>query len=293
MLPDAGPQPGRHHVDVEDLGIGRVDAADNRRHETLEDPPAHPGTDQRGDARVLGAGADRGGQHGVEGGPERAQESERAADFGIPGVGGDAEHPGAGQFPRTVGELDPGAARIRRDDLAGKAQLGGEVRHGGRARGKGLGAAVQGQAGHDVAAHAAAPVAGGLQDCGAGAGQGEFAGSEQAGDPAADHDGGAGAAGAGRRRYSRRRPGLRPRRYSGEMEWMSSTTRVSTAGSVSGGTPWPRFSTWPGAAAPAAITARTWASRTSQGAESSAGSMLPCSGTVPPRRRLASSSGSR
>ena len=29
---------------------------------------------------------------------------------------------------------------------------------------------------------------------------------------------------------------------------MSSTTRVRTSGSVSGGTPWPRLRTWPGAA---------------------------------------------
>ena len=76
------------------------------------------------------------------------------------------------------------------DDLPGQVQFGGEIRHGGGAGGEGLGAAVQGQAGHHVAADAAAPRAGGLQDRGADAGAGQFAGGQQAGDPAAHHHGG-------------------------------------------------------------------------------------------------------
>ena len=46
VLADAGPQTGGHHVDVEHCGIGRVDAADHRCHEPVQDPPAHPPADQ-------------------------------------------------------------------------------------------------------------------------------------------------------------------------------------------------------------------------------------------------------
>ena len=72
-----------------------------------------------------------------------------------------------------------------------------------------------------------------------------------------------------------------------------STTRVSTSGSVSGMTPWPRLKTWPGAARPAASTARLWLATTSQGANSTAGSRLPCTARSGPIRPTASSSGSR
>lgn len=41
--------------------------------------------------------------------------------------------------------------------------------------------------------------------------------------------------------------------------WMNSTNRVSTCGSVDGGTPWPRFTTWPGALRPDEMTSRVWA----------------------------------
>ena len=73
---------------------------------------------------------------------------------------------------------------------AGQAQLRGEVGHGGGAGGEGLGAAVQGQAGHHMAADAAAPGVGGFQHRGADAGPGQFPGGEQAGDAAAHHHGG-------------------------------------------------------------------------------------------------------
>ena len=58
------------------------------------------------------------------------------------------------------------------------------------AGGEGLRAAVQGQAGHRMAADAAAPRAGGLQDRGPDAGAGQRPGGEQAGDAAAHHHGG-------------------------------------------------------------------------------------------------------
>ena len=86
---------------------------------------------------------------------------------------------------------------------------------------------------------------------------------------------------------------LRRRRLTAAAECTSSTTRVSTAGSVSGSTPWPRLKTWPGAARPSASTRRTSASTTGQSASSSAGSRLPCTARPGPTRRAASSSGTR
>ena len=48
VLPDAGAEAGGHHVDVEHGGVGRMDAADDRCHQPVQHPPAHPGPDQRG-----------------------------------------------------------------------------------------------------------------------------------------------------------------------------------------------------------------------------------------------------
>ena len=74
----------------------------------------------------------------------------------------------------------------------------------------------------------------------------------QPGDPAADDE---------RRGSPRwRRPGPpapADRGPPGTLGLTSSTTRVSTSGSVSGSTPWPRLKTWPGAAAPERTTSRT------------------------------------
>ena len=166
--PDPGAQARCHHVDVEHVRVRGVDAADDGCHEPFQHAPPHPGADQRRDAGGLGSGAQRGGQQLVERGPERTRQAEGAADFRVPGIGRNAEDPGAGKFARAVGQLDPGAAGVRRDDAVREAQFGGEVRHGGGPGGEGFGAAVQGQAGHHMAADAAAPRAGGLQDRGAG-----------------------------------------------------------------------------------------------------------------------------
>ncbi len=59
----------------------------------------------------------------------------------------------------------------------------------------------------------------------------------------------------------------------------SATRSVSTPGSVVGGTPCPRLTTCAGAARPRSTTSRAWASSAGQPAASSAGSMLPCSGS--------------
>ena len=127
---DPGAQARCHHVDVEHVRVRGVDAADDGCHEPFQHAPPHPGADQRRDAGGLRCGAQRGGQQLVERGPERTREAEGAADFRVPGIGRNAENPGAGQFARAVGQLDPGAAGIRRDD----ARRQGPVRRRGPPR---------------------------------------------------------------------------------------------------------------------------------------------------------------
>ena len=218
----------------------------------------------------------------VQRGPERAQECRGSAGLqgprGWPGCRG--HRCGAVRGDRRA--AGPRRLRVRRHDLVSDAQLRGEVRHGRGAGGEGLRAAVQGQPADHMAADASAPGPAGFEDCGADAGAGQLAGGQQAGDPAAhDHGGPAGVGPApmpstpGKSSESVQRRGSAP----------SGPFPAAPRGPGSGHGPEPQ--------APAAMTSRTCASRTSQGAESSAGSMLPCSGTVPPRRRLASSSGSR
>ena len=66
------------------------------------------------------------------------------------------------------------------------------------------------------------------------------------------------------------------------------TTSASTPGSVSGRTPWPRLNTCPGGRAPAADHRAAVASTTGHGANSTAGSRLPCTASdrAEPSRRL-------
>ena len=187
MQAKPGTQSGRHHIHVKQAGVGGVHATHDRGDQAVKDAAAHPGTHQRGHARHLGRGSDGRGQEPVQRGPERAQEAECAPDLRVPRVGGDAQDTGLGEFARPVGQLHPCATRAGRDDFSGQAQLGGEVGHGGGTRGEGLGTAVEQEARHDVAAHAAAPAVCGLQDSDGAAGRCQFPGGQEAGDPAAHH----------------------------------------------------------------------------------------------------------
>src|SRR5690606_22089318 len=76
------------------------------------------------------------------------------------------------------------------------------------------------------------------------------------------------------------RVGLRATRHRvGHRACTASTIRVSTAGSVEGGTPWPRLNTCARATEPASMTWSIAASIVSHGAPSTAGSRLPCTVT--------------
>ena len=63
--------------------------------------------------------------------------------------------------------------------------------------------------------------------------------------------------------------------------WTNATSRVRTSGSVSGGTPWPRFTTCPGALSPARSTSAVCRFRAPARRTAEPGSMLPCNGFRP------------
>ena len=106
-------------------------ASHHRCHEAFQDPAAHPGTDQVGDAGDCCAGARGGGQEPVQRSAEGSREPEGPAHFGVPRVGGYTQDTGLGQFPGAFGELHPCSARMGRHDVAGDAEFGREVRDGG------------------------------------------------------------------------------------------------------------------------------------------------------------------
>src|SRR5690606_27491449 len=123
--------------------------------------------------------------------------------------------------------------RRRRRGRVRKTQPRDEVGHLGPPQREGLRPRVDVDPAHarvlDQAAH---PVAR-LEDEGAQAGGGESVGGGEAPHARADDDG-----------------------VTHHRLWASSTIRVSTPGSVVGGTPWPRLSTWAGAWRPRSTTSR-------------------------------------
>src|SRR5690606_37006116 len=154
---------------------------------------------------------------------------------------------------------------------------------------EGLGARVEDEARHLVGADGSPEVVLGLDQGDAQPAGRQVAGGHEPGDAAAHHEGGSGRGPAGGPAVPLRAHGLPPRGVcSSGGSWTEDTRSVSTGGSVPGGTPWPRFTTCPGAVAPPASTSRTCSASTGQGAVSRAGSMLPCSTVDPPSRRLAS-----
>ena len=149
--------------------------------------------------------------------------------------------------------------------------------HGRRAGRVGLCSAVQIQPGHAVGTDTAAEGLSSFEHCHVEAVTGEVTGRDQPGNAPADHN----AARAGLRAALGTCRGFAGSRHGyGSTEWMSSTTRVRTSGFVSGGTPCPRFTTWPGRCrARLPGPGGRGLPGPAKGASSSAGSMLPCSAT--------------
>ena len=152
--------------------------------------------------------------------------------------------------------MQPRAEGLGRDDLLAQPELLHERAHGGAADGERLGAAVEfeglGLGGPGLAVRGDVEEArgdrapehgGGLGEGHVPARRGQSVGRDEAGDAAADHERRAAHARSSRSAVSTPGAGSWPSRSGTGREWISSTTRVSTAASVSGGTPWARLTT--------------------------------------------------
>ena len=124
--------------------------------------------------------------------------------------------PVRGSGPVAVREVHPGAERLGRPDAVGEAQLVEQRGDRAAARGVGLRPGVEPQARDRVPGDRPAEGVALLQHERPQALAGQLAGGDEPRDPAADDD---------------RVPGHR------QISWTSRATRVSTVGSVSGGTP--------------------------------------------------------
>ena len=283
---DAGPQPGGHHVDVERGGIGRVDAADDRRHEPVQHAPAHPPADQ---ADTLVASPAVPSEAGSTASMEARREPSRPRDR------------------RTSGPMGWPGCRARRSWAvpAGRRAAGPRRRRGSARRSRRQSRVrrrdrLPPRCGWRMTPPRCPGSVRPLHGCPhsrprrrrpparwCGRRPGRLPGRQQPGNPAADHDGGAFAP------RTSRRPALRPcpllrRDGVDEFDDASQHSGIRLRGHT--------------VAQVQDVAGRRGACRDHvadvcfqdlHGAERSAGSMLPCSGTVPPRRRLASSSGSR
>ena len=258
MTGSLGAQAGGDRVGRQHGGVGSVDARDDRPHRALQHGLPHA----RG--------------HETSQSLPGLVHTDAAAHRAI--LEGTA-HPGLAEYVYAVGRVRVGRDSQERVAQEG-AQLpasaqGGCVEAGARAgrldRGqpqglhdrRGVGAA------HDVClrtqvhVHSAdrAPgdeatqVAARLDEEGTHARTSQFPRAHEAGDTSADDD----RAGVGG-------DGLQGVHRSSPSSCTSSTMRVSTSGSVVGGTPCPRLKTWPGADRPASIISRTACSITCHGA---------------------------
>src|SRR5699024_8174964 len=251
--------------ELEGRRIGGLHPAHDGRDQLLEHPAAQPPTHHLGHGGPV-AGAERGRQEALDARAQRPDGAQHRADVRCEGMPGDPEHARAGGGVDTgVGDHAAAQALARGDDPLLQAQLGDQRVDGPGAGRLRLGTGVQREgpglrqgglgdrAAHGprrLQQHHPAPCAL-VAACG-----------EQSGQAAADHED----------------PGAHAGRTpcAGETaSWRKATRSVRTCGSAVGGTPWPRLTTWPLAAAPASSTAVASAKRARSEVNSTAGSMLP------------------
>ena len=172
----------------------------------------------------------------------------------------------------AAGHREPGARGVRVDDVVGEAEPFEQLGDRAAAGGERLGADVERETVELDAADAPAERVAALEHRDPEADPGALERGHEPGDAAADHDDVGSCAVFARRGFSRHAAALLAGRATLRRQstgsWgaasvtpaascTSSTTRVSTVGSVSGGTPWPRFNTCAGARLPRASTSRT------------------------------------
>ena len=258
MTGGLGAQAGGDRIGRQHGRVGGVDARDDRPHRALQHSLPHARSHETG--------------QGLPGLVHANAAAHRAILEG-------AAHPGLAEHAHTIGRIRASWDAQERVTQEG-AQLpaaaqGGGVEAGARPgrldRGQPQGVHDRGSVGaaHDVGfrtqVHArsadrppgdeAAQVAARLNQEGAHARAGQFPRAHEAGDATADDD-----------RTGVGGDGLQGVHRSSPSSCTSSTMRVSTSGSVMGGTPCPRLKTWPGAARPASRISRTACSITSHGA---------------------------
>src|SRR5829696_237877 len=199
-------------------------------------------------------------------------------------IGRDASHRSRHRVqPTTDQELRLGIARL--DQLITQAERLDQckaLRTAGQQR---LGPDIEPYPVEDSRIDLAAPPAAGLQNGHLQSGSGQGPSSHEPRNSATDHRDACA--------HATIPSALAARRSSTASACTISTIRASTSGSASGGTPWPRLKTWPGAAAPDLMISRTRSASTDQGAPSSAGSRLPWTAYRSPIRWLASANGTR
>ena len=258
MTGSLGAQAGGDRVGRQHGGVGGVDARDNRPHRALQHGLPHARGHETGQSLPGLVHADVAAHRLILKGASHAGLAKHVSAVGRVRVGRDSQERVAQE-----GAQLPSAAQ------SGGVEAG--ARSGGLDRGqpqglhdrRGVGAA------HDVClrtqvhvrpadratGNEAAQVAARLDEEGTHARAGQFPRTHEAGDTSADDDR-AGAGGDGRAGGHRASPS----------SWTSSTMRVSTSGSVVGGTPCPRLKTCPGAERPASRISRTACSITGHGA---------------------------
>src|SRR5690606_36492460 len=248
----------------------RVHAARDGRDEALGDARAHARAGERLERAQVREAAR---QHAVEARAHGTAEADGAAHVARPRVRGDAEHARARQGVGAARGVAPGARARWLDDV--ETELAHQRADGRPAHGERLRAEVHTDAvetGQVATADGTAGDVRGLEHDDAQAARTQRPGRGETGHSRADDDRvgaldplagrGGGLRGAGRRRLGAHRPvassvASSRSEASPESAWTSPTTRVRTSGSVSGGTPWPRLTTCPGAVRPRRTTSRT------------------------------------
>ena len=258
MTGSLGAQAGGNRVGCQHGGVGRVNARDDRPHRALQHGLPHARGHETGQSLPGLVHADAAAHRAILEG---------------------AAHPGLAEYVYAVGRVRVGRDSQERVAQEG-AQLPAPARGGCVEAGARSGRLNRGQpqglhnrrgvgAAHDVclrtqvhvhptnsaAGDEAAQIAARLDEEGTHARASQFPRAHEAGDATADDD----RAGVGG-------DGLQGVHRSSPSSCTSSTMRVSTSGSVVGGTPCPRLKTWPGAERPASRISRTACSITCHGA---------------------------
>ena len=249
MLDHSGEEPRRSGLDIQRLRVSGVDSCHDRGDEAIHHSLTHavPHELRHADPRCATGGglcppAQRHAQ--VFGGSGGSSGPQRGPDIAGVRVPGDAEDSRRGYGSCQVRQLQPRRRRGRRHDRGLEPQLAQQCGDRGGSIGECFGAGVEVDSGQPMGGQSPSHTVTALEDLDVESCPGQITRRHEPGDPGTDD---------GNPARSRRalRPGLPWHRHQDPesspcgypMLWMSSTTRVRTSGSVSGGTPCPRFST--------------------------------------------------